>query len=149
MTPFKSFLSILSLFVVLGFVAWLYPASGIPVASITLRFPALTDIFQKEEPSKADNTQDIAIENDPQKAIEEMMAATRAKEFSAFTDSLNFYEDFFKNGRSRFDLPGNNLSWFDDLFQQIENTKNDSSVIHIVHYGDSQLEEDRITSTLR
>ena len=51
MTPFKSFLSILSLFVVLGLMAWFYPASGITIADTTFRFPALTDIFEKEDPN--------------------------------------------------------------------------------------------------
>jgi len=147
MTPLKSFLSILSLFAVLGLLAWIYPASGITVASHTFRFPALTDIFEKNSP---ENTQDEAVvETDPQKAIEEMMAATRAREFSQYSDSLNFYEDFFKNGRNRFDLPNNDPTWFDRLFLHLELAKIDSSTVHIIHYGDSQLEEDRISSTIR
>ena len=54
MTPLKSFLSILSLFVVLGLMAWLYPASGITIAETTYRFPALTDIFEKKDPAKVE-----------------------------------------------------------------------------------------------
>ena len=149
MTPFKSFLSILSLFVVLGLMAWLYPASGITIADTTFRFPALTDIFEKKDPAKADEATDLAVENDPQKAIEEMMAATQAKEFAEFSDSLKFYEDFFKNGRTRFDVPGDDPTWFDRFFLHLELAKIDSNVVHIMHYGDSQLEEDRISATIR
>lgn len=147
MTPFKSFLSILSLFVVLGILAWVYPASGISIADVTFRFPALTDIFEKQDPNAV--AEEDNAETDPQKAIEEMMAATQAKELAAFSDSLNFYEDFFKNGRNRFDLPNNDPTWFDRLFLNLELAKIDSSTVHIIHYGDSQLEEDRISATIR
>ena len=149
MTPLKSFLSILSLFVVLGLMAWLYPASGITIADVTFRFPALTDIFEKKDPAKADENTDVAVETDPQKAIEEMMAATQAKEFAEFSDSLKFYEDFFKEGRTRFDLPGDDPTWFDRFFLHLELARIDSNVVHIMHYGDSQLEEDRISATIR
>lgn len=147
MTPFKTFLSILSLFVVLGLMAWLYPASGITIADTTFRFPALTDIFEKQDPNAV--AEEDNAETDPQKAIEEMMAATQAKELAAFSDSLKFYEDFFKNGRNRFDLPNNDPTWFDRLFLHLELAKIDSNIVHIMHYGDSQLEEDRISSTIR
>ena len=147
MTPFKSFLSILSLFVVLGVLAWIYPAGGISIADVTFRFPALTDIFEKEDPNAI--AEDNNAETDPQKAIEEMMAATQAKEFAKFSDSLKFYEDFFQNGRNRFDLPNNDPTWFDRLFLHLELAKIDSNTVHIVHYGDSQLEEDRISATIR
>lgn len=149
MTPLKTFLSILSLFVVLGLMAWLYPASGITIADTTFRFPALTDIFEKKDPAKADENTDVAVETDPQKAIEEMMAATQAKEFAEFSDSLKFYEDFFKEGRTRFDLPGDDPTWFDRFFLHLELARIDSNVVHIMHYGDSQLEEDRISATIR
>jgi lysophospholipase L1-like esterase len=149
MTPLKTFLSILSLFVVLGLMAWLYPASGITIADTTFRFPALTDIFEKKDPAKVEENTDVAVETDPQKAIEEMMAATQAKEFAEFSDSLKFYEDFFKEGRTRFDLPGDDPTWFDRFFLHLELAKIDSNVVHIMHYGDSQLEEDRISSTIR
>ena len=149
MTPLKSYLSILSLFVVLGLMAWLYPASGITIADTTFRFPALTDIFEKKDPAKADENTDVAVETDPQKAIEEMMAATQAKEFAEFSDSLKFYEDFFKEGRTRFDLPGDDPTWFDRFFLHLELARIDSNVVHIMHYGDSQLEEDRISATIR
>jgi len=147
MTPFKSFLSILSLFVVLGILAWIYPAGGISIADVTFRFPALTDIFEKQDPNAI--AEDNNTETDPQKAIEEMMAATQAKEFAEYSDSLKFYEDFFKNGRNRFDLPNNDPTWFDRLFLHLELAKIDSNTVHIVHYGDSQLEEDRISATIR
>lgn len=143
MTPLKALISILSLFLVLGLMALIYPTTGINVnESTTLRFPSLTDIFPTADSS-------LASKVDPEDEFKAMMEATRKKEFAAFADSLRYYEDFFNSGKTRFDLPNDDPTWFDRFFLHLQLSSIDSSVVHIVHYGDSQLEEDRISSTLR
>lgn len=144
MTPLKTLISIISLFVVLAVVAVAYPDGGIQVGDKTLRYPKLTDIFEK-----ADTSDSGAVAADPEEAIREMMEATKRKEFSAFSDSLKYYEDFFTKGKTRFDLPNNDPTWFDRFFLHLQLAELDSTVVHIVHYGDSQLEEDRISATIR
>ena len=144
MSPLKVLLSIISLFVVLAIVAVVYPEGGIHVGDYTLRYPKLTDIFEKDSGKLRDSTQE-----DPEEAIREMMEATKRKEFAAFSDSLKYYENFFKKGKTRFDLPNNDPTWFDRFFLHLELAALDSNVVHIVHYGDSQLEEDRISSAIR
>ncbi len=145
MTPFKALISIISLFVVLALVAVVYPDGGIHVGDTTFRYPKLTDIFVKSEVNE--NGDSLAA--DPEDAIREMMEATKRKEFAAYTDSLAYYEKFFKKGKTRFDLPNNDPTWFDRFFLHLQLAELDSSVVHIVHYGDSQLEEDRISATIR
>ena len=139
MSPLKVLLSIISLFAVLGLVAIIYPDGGIHVGEYTLRYPKLTDIFEKQVASDSLSDSTAA---DPEEAIREMMEATKRKEFAAFSDSLKFYEDFFRKGKTRFDLPNNDPTWFDRFFLHLELASLDSNVVHIVHYGDSQLEED-------
>lgn len=145
MSPLKTLISIISLFVVLALIAVVYPEGGIHVGDKTFRYPKLTDIFVK---AQADSTGDSAAV-DPEEAIREMMEATKRKEFAAYTDSLKFYEDFFEKGKTRFDLPNNDPTWFDRFFLHLQLAELDSTVVHIVHYGDSQLEEDRISATIR
>ncbi len=147
MSPLKTLLSILSLFVVLGLMAAVYPEGGISVGDYTLRFPALTDIFVKDDGQSSDSSE--VAQADPEAVLKEMLEATRQKEFAEFSDSLNFYEEFFQKGRTRFDLPNDDPTWFDRFFLHLELAEMDSTVVHIVHYGDSQLEEDRISSTIR
>ena len=146
MSPLKVLLSIISLFALLGFIAIIYPSDGIHVGDSTLRYPKLTEIFVKQAP--LDSLSDT-VTADPEEAIREMMEATKRKEFAAFSDSLKFYEDFFEKGRTRFDLPNNDATWFDRFFLHMELAALDSNVVHVVHYGDSQLEEDRISATIR
>ena len=147
MSPLKVLLSIISLFAVLGLVALIYPDGGIHVGEYTLRYPKLTDIFEKQV-ATGDSLSDSTAA-DPEEAIREMMEATKRQEFAAYSDSLKFYENFFKRGKTRFDLPNNDPTWFDRFFLHLELAELDSNVVHIVHYGDSQLEEDRISSTIR
>ncbi|MCQ2103675.1 MAG: hypothetical protein MJY98_10695 [Fibrobacter sp.] len=155
MSPLKTLLSILSLFVVLGVIAVVYPEGGIHIGDYTLRYPKLTDIFEKapeanvaEVDSLGDSSTAVPVV-DPEEAIRQMMEATRQKEFAEYSDSLKFYEDFFKKGKTRFDLPNDDPTWFDRFFLHLELAELDSSTVHIVHYGDSQLEEDRISATIR
>jgi len=148
MTPLKTLLSILSLFVVLGIIAIVYPEGGIHVGDKTLRYPKLTDIFQKA-PVKVEGDTVAAELEDPEAAIRAMMEATRQKEFAEFSDSLKFYEDFFQKGKTRFDLPNDDATWFDRFFLHMQLAALDSNTVHVIHYGDSQLEEDRISATIR
>ena len=150
MTPVKVLISIVSLFLVLGVMALAYPEDGIHVGDTTLRYPKLSQVFEKAETTTDSAGNKVKVEQvDPEEAIRQMMEETKAKQFAAFSDSLKYYEDFFKEGRTRFDLPGNDLTWFDRFFQSLQQAKKDSTTIHVIHYGDSQLEEDRISSTIR
>ncbi|MBO4828393.1 MAG: hypothetical protein J5534_02990 [Fibrobacter sp.] len=150
MTPVKVLLSIISLFLVLGLMALAYPEDGIHVGDTTLRYPKLSQVFEKAETTTDSAGNKVKVEQvDPEDAIRQMMEETKAKQFAAFSDSLKYYEDFFREGRTRFDLPGNDPTWFDRFFQNLLLAKKDSSVVHVIHYGDSQLEEDRISSTIR
>jgi lysophospholipase L1-like esterase len=150
MTPVKVLLSIISLFLVLGVMALAYPEDGIHVGDTTLRYPKLSQVFEKAETTTDSAGNKVKVEQvDPEDAIRQMMEETKAKQFAAFSDSLKYYEDFFREGRTRFDLPNNDLTWFDRFFTSLQNAQKDSSVVHVIHYDDSQLEEDRISSTIR
>ena len=104
MTPLKTLLSILSLFFVLGVMALAYPEDGIQIGDTTLRYPKLSEVFEKQVTDSAGNViKDESV--DPEDAFREMMEETKQKQFAAYSDSLKYYEDFFKEGRARFDLP--------------------------------------------
>ena len=150
MTPVKVLLTILSLFLTLGVMALAYPEDGIHIGDTTLRYPKLSQVFEKAETTTDSAGNEVKVEQvDPEEAIRQMMEETKAKQFAAFSDSLKYYEDFFREGRTRFELPNDDLTWFDRFFQSLQNAQKDSTTVHVIHYGDSQLEEDRISSTIR
>ncbi|MDR1759957.1 MAG: hypothetical protein LBR60_05455 [Fibrobacter sp.] len=141
MKPLQILIALVSLFVLLGGISLVFPANGIPLGPVTLHFASLKEMFPE--------AREEAPKEDPEEAIRRMMEETRAKKLTAFADSIRFYLDFFEKGATRFDLPANDPGWFDRFFASLEKAKEDSSVVHIIHYGDSQLEEDRISATLR
>ena len=109
----------------------MFPKDGL---TLTIRFSTLDEIMSKEEE-----------ENMPEISIDEFLAMSEKNaEIAAEKDSLL---KFFNTSPTRFYVPNNDLSFFDTLFAQMENT--DSSRIRILHYGDSQLEEDRMTFVIR
>lgn len=142
MTPFRTLLSILAVFLVLGAVSIAFPADGIRIGTFTLRFPSLLSELKEGEAAARDTI-------DPEEQIQKMLAETRQREFAEYADSLRFYEDFFREGTTRFDFPENDPCWFDRFFSILETAKDSGAVVRIVHYGDSQLEGDRITSAAR
>lgn len=143
--PPKTLLSIIFAFAILGAVSFLFPVDGINIGFTTLRFPSLAEMFPAEEENSADETP----KEDPEEAVRRMLEETRKREFAAYADSLAYYENFFKNGATRFELPGDDPTWFDKFFLSLEIASLGEGVVHVVHYGDSQLEEDRISSTIR
>ena len=144
MTPFRTLLSILSILLVLGMISLGFPRDGIRIGSLTLRFPSVMEKLQEE----AENARTDSVPL-PEEQIKKMLAETRAREFSEYADSLAFYEEFFKSGPTRFDFPEDDPKWFDRFFDRLLSAKDSGEVVHIVHYGDSQLEGDRITATFR
>lgn len=143
MTPIKTFLCILSIFILLGLVSFLFPIEGVNIGFTTLRFPALSEVFPTKE-----GAPDSQRES-PEDAVKRMLSETEQREFAAYADSLAYYENFFKEGATRFDLPDDDPTWFDRFFLNLEIASLGEGVVHIIHYGDSQLEEDRISSKIR
>lgn len=144
MTPFRTLLSVLSIFVLLGALSLGFPEDGIRIGGFTLQFPSLKE---KIAEAKAENSPSEA--ENPEEQIQRMLAETRARKFAEYADSLAFYESFFRNGPTRFDFPNGDPSWFDRFFDRVSRAKDSGETVHIVHYGDSQLEGDRITATFR
>ena len=95
-----------------------------------LRFPRLCEIFapaQEKGPS-------------PEELIEQRKEAALAAEQDQF-------QAFFREDPARFYLPDGDERFFDDVFAALEQAE--QKPMRIVHYGDSQIEEDRITGAIR
>lgn len=144
MTPFRTLFLILSIFALLGILSLGFPSEGISVGTFTLRFPSLREEIEETKENLSETSKP-----DPEANIKKMLEETRARQFAEYADSLAFYESFFKNGPTRFDFPDGNPAWFDRFFDRVLQANDSGEVVHIVHYGDSQLEGDRITATFR
>lgn len=135
MKAYKVTLFIFSVIAVLALLCVVFPTDGVKAGNLTLRFPTLTEVLVPE------SSEDTALpEMSPEELLAQQLRDMRMQEEKQ-------YLDYFRNSNIRFNLPDDDLTWFDDLFEAFEHC--DEGRVRVVHYGDSQIEGDRITGVIR
>jgi lysophospholipase L1-like esterase len=115
----------------LAVVCAIFPEDGITIGNIHFEFPTLDEI--------------LTVDNEPNSQNPEELLAQQLKATSTTDDSE--FKKFTESNPARFYVPGNDITYFDGLFDAMENAK--SEPMRVLHYGDSQLEGDRISAELR
>jgi len=137
MKPHKTLIFILSVFAIMG-VAWFaFPEKGIGMGSITLRFPTYAEARTVEANMDIDSVLDNVEKSYEMNISGDML------------DSLEFFKTYLTMNPNRITLPDDDYTYFDALFAALEKAETDTNVCRIMHYGDSQIELDRISSVLR
>ena len=128
-------LFILGVFALLG-VAWAaFPAGGVNVAGMNLRFLSYQGALERALEKKVD--------------VDSVMNSVTGSFSLAEQDTLAFYKNFFQENANRIYLPEDDYAWFDGMFAQFERAKAQRKTLRVAHYGDSQIELDRMSSNLR
>lgn len=133
---------ILGCITMLGVLAYFYPADGLTIGPLHLRFPTLQDVLEGE---KTDSVPTIT----PDEQLAKMSEAFYWKNISELADSLEEYQHFFAKSTVRIQFPNNDPSLFDPFFSAMDEVRGKHRLIRVVHYGDSQIEQDRITGSIR
>ena len=137
MKPRNIVLFIVCLLVGLALLCMLFPRGGIRLGNTTLRFPALSDVLDvPEEPAGTDT---VAVLT-PEEILEQRLAALK-------TEKMEEFNDYCRTNPARLYLPNDDETYLDAFFEKMQNAGNKH--LRIMHYGDSQIECDRITSFLR
>ena len=160
-------LFILSTLVLLGVICYFFPSEGIQIGDFRLEFPSLAEVLTLNKDTEEEEEHELT----PEELMELQMQAVMAAQDSAFLD-------FCYNSPIRIAMPklhvlvpdsvtmdslrllGDSTEvWIDSLTQEPNLAYLDSFFMaldsacvrqmRIVHYGDSQIEEDRITASLR
>ena len=127
-------LFIAGVFALLG-IGWLtFPADGIDVGRLHLRFASLEESMAEASEKKVDV---------------DSVLTTIGNRFAMQRDTLDFYRQFFYENPDRIYLPDDDYTFFDGIFAQMENARRTGSTVRVAHYGDSQIEMDRISAQLR
>ena len=134
MNVWKTVLFIFSILLALAIICLVFPEKGITIGGAELKFPTLTEAIMPAEQPSGDDKQDV--DEEVQKQLDALHSAKK-KEF----------DEFCKNSPTRIFMPGNNTAYLDPFFEALDSAKKEA--VRIVHYGDSQLETDRMTSALR
>lgn len=127
MKRYQISLFLFSVIAVLAILCAVFPEDG----WLGLRFPQLSSVLSAAEP-------------DTGPSPEELLEQRRLAILSAEKDQ---YQVFFREDPSRFYLPNGDVTFFDPVFAAMDRAER--TPMRIVHYGDSQIEEDRITGTIR
>ncbi len=135
MRSYKTLLFIAIVVALLGTLCAYFPQGGVGVGTIQLHFPTLTKILN---PQKQLDIEAFLARQDSLDAV-----------LQTQTDSLTSYRNRLDSSDTRFWFPNNDDTFFDALFADFEQTKHTGRTIRIVHYGDSQIEMDRMTNRLR
>ena len=138
MKSIRTLAFILTIILILGAGWFFFPAEGITIGDFTLRFPSLAeDSKPKEEEVDVD-----AVLNKVTKSFEMSCSDN-------LLDSMRFFRQYLKENPNRIYLPNDDYTYFDPLFNQFEKAQELGKTYRMMHYGDSQIEMDRISSVLR
>jgi len=171
MKPYKTLLFLISIFIILAVVSFIYPKEGIQIGgNLLLRFPDIKSITTTEEKKYADITEileyhqsDIVddindIITDTLFAVSDSIIINQDSVLHVLkpdsllvTDSTKSIATKKKPGaiRQYLEYPSNNKKVLYPFFNHLANIKTSKELIRILHYGDSQIEGDRITSYIR
>lgn len=140
MKPIKTFFFLVSVFLFLLLISILIPEEGIRINDdYSIRFKTWKAIFNPISIQYADisNIMEISetIENSDTIDIIKL-------------DTIRANADSLKSKIHRIEFPNNNNEVLHPFFSKLQN-KTKNRIVRIMHYGDSQIEGDRITSFLR
>ena len=136
MRPPKILLFILSVFALLFAVWFFMPAEGVHACGVKVKFPSYESYLQ--DPMRNINLDSLM---EVTKRNQELLAESQ--------DTLSYFYDYLTCSPNRIHFPDSNYTYFDSLFHEMEVADTTGNIVRIMHYGDSQLEMDRISAILR
>lgn len=139
MKQHKVLLFFLSVFLILFAIWFVYPSKGIRIGNLKLRFPS----YQAYLADLRDSTADVDVDS-------VLLAMQKSYEMvEGSSDTLRYYYDYITSNPNRICLPEDDYTFFDSLFVDMATAVDSGRTVRILHYGDSQLEMDRISAVLR
>lgn len=146
MKPYKIILFTFAVFSVLTVICTLFPRDGLQIGGLTLHFPSLSEVLQPTTASES-----VAAETLMQQtmtSLEQMRQREQELQQNAERDRREAeFLRFFHENATRIYLPDDKNDYFDRFFAALDSAQ--KHPIRVLHYGDSQIEEDRISGVLR
>lgn len=129
MKPSKILLFIACIIAALASIGAAMPDDGVEVAGHHIAFASLHSLVEQHEHVDINTTPDAP------------------PEMQQLQDSLTYYRSLVREGNLRFWLPNNH--YLDAFWRNAEHARRKGRTLRVLHYGDSQIEMDHITSRLR
>jgi lysophospholipase L1-like esterase len=132
--------------------AFFFPKEGIKITDDwVLHFPTIDELLDNSEKKVVDITEIIQKNQVPEDSLD---TDTEQDLASALMDdsTIIYYDPVEINPDEvtrKLEYPANNIEVLYPFFKELSEVKSNGKLIRILHYGDSQIEADRISSYLR
>ena len=164
--PYKIFILLLLILVLTSLPSFFFPDEGVRMFGITLRYPNIKQIFGIDTPQNQPNLKpEIArldkivdstlTTNQLQIQVNNSVIKTdsqRVQDTSLAIDAIpnkEFSADWLKSKITKIEFSDSTHLALSTFFEALRTGEYDKKLIRVLHYGDSQIEGDRITSYLR
>ncbi len=137
MKPYRVLIFIFLIIFALGAICYFFPKEGVKVGTAELRFPTIENVLVGDTTLK-----------DIDSLVPEVDSVELAH-LNSIRDTLEQYREVITEGVGHFYLPNDDVTFFDPLFRKLASAKSMGEVVRILHYGDSQIEMDRISDNIR
>ena len=162
--PYKIFLLVVLVFSLATLPSLFFPKDGVKVFTKTLRYPSISDLLNVDTVSNQ-QLLDPDIKN-LGRLVDSTMSTLQIINFSPnlkvdttsnqdttkavdSTAMSKITADILRSRLSRIEFPDSNQNSLVQFFESLKNKLYNKKPIRVLHYGDSQIEGDRITSYIR
>ncbi len=150
MKPSKILLFILLIMGSLLCIAFFFPKDGIRISDdLVLYFPTIEELMEESDNGIVDISEIIAKNQVKEEGQDERKTSAR---YVMNDSSIVYYEPLKINTGEvsrKIEFPGNDKTVLYSFFKELSEIHSNGRLIRIMHYGDSQIEADRMSSYLR
>lgn len=138
MKCYKILIFIFSIIAVLAVVAYFFPKEGLQVGNTELRFPKVEEVLVREP-----------VEDAGVVLVSNYEDSVKREALNTLKDTLSHYKQVLAGETRLFYFPDDDVAFLDKAFDKMQLAKSQKRVIRVLHYGDSQIEMDRLSANLR
>ena len=140
--PFHTLSFIILTFLMLGIITLVFPENGIRVNDkLSINFPTFKKLFLEKKETKTDISNIIALADAEDKEGDNGTDSSTVKEIELKDSTIKLNTSIQYKNTSKTALA--------NFFNSLANLANEDKSIRILHYGDSQIEGDRISDYIR
>lgn len=144
-SPAKIALFVAIVIALLGVIAVVMPETGVKVGGKSFYFVSLDEIFNADK----DIIDVEALIQARKDSLESYQARLKDQVFKSEQDSIEAAAKMVASDPTRLQYGNSTRDALDLFFRALSASNSGSDAIRILHYGDSQIEEDRITAYVR
>lgn len=149
MKPIHILNTLLTTLLILLLLSIIFPKNGIILNDkLTIKYPTFKEVFFPEEVEYADITHILEQHQSLSDSVLFEIHDSISQDPIELIDTIRFKADSLRKVIHYLEFPGNDPSILNPFFGALKNISS-GNIMRILHYGDSQIEGDRISSYLR